>query len=100
MTLQLALSIIGLVLGIAGSVVLAFSLNKLTAELVLCLQLVDTTVGSLVSSHEIPRFTGIDARLNDGVASAKNRTIGGVLLLAMGFALQLVTLFMQAYPNA
>jgi len=99
MAIEFILSAAGIIFGIAGSVVLSFSLNKLTDELVLCLRFVDTTVGALVSSQNISRFTGIETRLKGGVTSAKKRTYFGLLLLATGFTLQLIALFLQFCTN-
>ena len=83
-------SLAGLAVTLVGAVLLAFSLNRLFQELLICLQFVDVTVGSLCAGGDVPRFEGINTRLQSGVRSAKARTIAGVALVAVGSLLQLV----------
>ncbi len=83
------LSVSGLVLATVGAFILAFSLNRAISELVICLQFVDVTLGALCSGGAVPRFEGIETRLKKGVTSAKNRTMAGVVLVAIGLLFQL-----------
>jgi hypothetical protein len=91
---------VGLAFGVIGSIVLAVSLNTLTGEQVLCLRFVDTTVGALCSTSNVPRFTGIEERLAGGVTSAKRRTVIGVSLVTLAFVFQFVALLVQVCTSA
>jgi hypothetical protein len=89
------LSLVGLVSGLVGALILAFSLNRIVEELVLAFESTDTTLEALISSQHVPKFTGMDRRLKAGLTSAKSRTNLGLILLAISFAFQLLALILQ-----
>jgi len=94
MNIGFILELAGLVAGLIGSILLAISINRVITELVLAINFLDTTVGALCGPGDVPRFTGVEHRLDRGIASAKRRTFTGIFCLVISFALQLVALWM------
>jgi len=86
------ISVIGLLLGLSGSIILAFSLNRIIQELNFALQFHDITIGQILSRGDIPHFTGIDERLKSGLTSTAKRTTTGIVFIALGFAIQIIPL--------
>jgi len=95
--MQFFFSFIGLFLGLSGSILLAHSLRKIIQELIIAFQFHDTTIQEYFRGGHVPVFTGIEKRLNRGFTSGKRRTITGVILLAFGFACQLVSLLSEIF---
>lgn len=91
------ISLIGLVAGFAGSIVLAISFNRLLEAL----NLAATAHSATLEAQYTPRapiavFTGLDIHLRKGASSARIRTALGAGLLAVSFFCQLIALLMSA----
>ena len=87
---MLWISMVGLVAGFVGSLILAFSLNRLLAALNLAATTHDATFETQYGSGPILLFTNIERQLKRGASSARWRTAVGAILLALSFACQLV----------
>jgi hypothetical protein len=87
-------SIVALVFGFLGSVMLAASMNRLFRPILLSLNAFDTTLKAYLGGDQnVPVFRGLDKHLDRGVIANKRLSVAGFLLLAIGFILQLVALF-------
>lgn len=92
----LFVQILSALLGLLGSAILAFSLDRILSELRLGLGLVRTSVESLAHRGDVYLFDGVDKRLDAAEQSSKKWVRLGLGLLAGSFALGLVALVMTA----
>jgi hypothetical protein len=75
--------------GTLGSIVTAFSLNRLLAELKLAHQSLRISVEAAITTQgDVPIFRGIDERISAAETTGSCLTWVGVVLLALGFILQ------------
>lgn len=86
MTATLVLALFGLLLGLAGSVVLAISLNGVIAALSLATDAHDVAIEGLLSpTSPIVRFTGTDTHVTQGRKSSGRLVELGLWLLVLSF---------------
>ncbi len=89
MTTYAGLAILGAFAGTAGSIMTAFSVNRLLTELKLAHRFVDTTLEALAANHgPILRFTGIEKRFAKAEKKGSWLLWPGVTSLGLGFILQ------------
>jgi hypothetical protein len=84
--------IVGVILNHVGSILLAFSLNKTTKMLSTSITALEHLKDTLLSKGDIVSFTGMDIHRNKAVKNSKILTLIGLLLLVLGFTLQLLPL--------
>ncbi len=90
-------SIVGLIFGFIGSLILAVSLNSLLGQIVKAILFMDLTQeGMLHPTAPIVKARDIDESLKKGGKSAKNRTVVGLILLVVSFAFQIVALMVKS----
>ena len=89
------LNIIGILLSLFGSILLAFSLSRVILELKYAFEFHDLTIKQFFNGGHIPVFTGVEDRLKKGFDSARFRTAMGLILIAFGFAFQLFSLLVR-----
>lgn len=89
MTLAAILAIAGGLFGALGSIVTAFSLNRLFAELRLAQEFLGITVEAYVNGiRDVPMFEGMQERYETAKKHGSTLTWIGVVLLALGFIFQ------------
>lgn len=90
------LALIGLLLGLAGSTVLAFSLNRVITALSRATDAHDLALETLIEPDPrvpVVRFIGTDVHVEQGRKSAARWTRLGLWLLVLSFAFQAAALF-------
>ena len=96
MTPDKVVALLGLLTGVAASVLLTFSLTRFVSAVVLSINALDVTLqSSLAPSGDIPVFMGLEKHLERGMRSNKGYTVVGFALLGVSFALQIVALMMS-----
>jgi hypothetical protein len=98
-SLTLKLGLVGLGLGLTGSILLAVSLNQIVNALALATDAHDIALAGLVDSRPgapVVRFTGTDEHVERGRARAARLTKAGFWLLALSFAFQGAALLIPA----
>ena len=96
LTLPVVLGLVGLLLGLAGSTALAFSLNRAISALSLATDAHDFALETLINPDPrvpVVRFTGTDVHVEQGRKSAARWTRVGLWLLVFSFAFQAAALF-------
>lgn len=83
-------SIAGAALGVAGSLVLAYSLDPALSMIRTHLAAIDTTVEASVGRGDVPVFRGFDKQHDRSFEQVTRRVKTGALLLAAGFVAQVV----------
>ena len=91
----MTISEIGLVIGLVGALILAFSLRRVLGALILACTALDLTVETLCGREDIVQVAGLDRHLDRGMRSAKARTMIGTVFLAAGYGLQLADSVIQ-----
>jgi hypothetical protein len=86
------ISIIGLSLNTLGSFILAVSLNKSMKMINASLLAIEAFKDTYISGGDILSFIGMDEQRTKVFRKSKNTTIGGLILLMIGFLLQLLSL--------
>lgn len=98
MSLAFVVGNVGLGLALMGTIVLASSLGAVLRELQLAISLVDLTLEGMVNwSGDLARARSIEKRLARSLTRARRSTIAGLLLIGLGFALQLCCLWLQRH---
>jgi hypothetical protein len=83
------LAILSLVLGLGGSICLAFSLNEFLAALGASSNAHDFAIEQLAHhQRDIVLFGGLDKHIKRGEKSARRRTLVGILMLGGATVLQ------------
>lgn len=101
MHLGLLLSIVAAFLGLAGSAILALSLNSILRMLETAWLAHEITIEQILSPGHVPHFTGMDKALEHSRGKAARRTTVGLVLLTLAFAVQLASiLFSLPYSAA
>jgi hypothetical protein len=86
------LALSGLILNIIGGIVLAFSLNKTTKMLTTSITALEHFKDTYLSGGDILSFTGMDTHRKNALKNSKNMTNLGLILLILGFVLQIFSL--------
>jgi hypothetical protein len=84
--------IAGLILNTAGSILLAFSLNRTTKMLNTSITALEHFKNTFLNKGDVISFTGMDIHRSKAVNNSKTFTLVGLLLLVAGFILQLLPL--------
>lgn len=73
-----------------------YSLSGVLRDLHLAISLVDLTLEGMVNwSGDLTRARSIEKRLARSLTRARKSTIAGLLLIGLGFALQICSLWLQ-----
>lgn len=100
MPLASILTIAGALCGTLGSILTAFSVNRVLGELHLAQGLLNTTAEALAHPQsDVPIFTGLDKRFSQASAHSSRVIWFGVVLLALGFILQTASNLLTAYAS-
>lgn len=84
----------GILLNLTGSIILAVSLSKYLTALHGSIVFHDLTIKALLDrSANVPVATGVDKLLTKGVKDGRRRTKLGLIVLLLGFVIQLVSFF-------
>jgi hypothetical protein len=94
-SVALILAIAGALCGTAGSVVTAFSLNRVLTELKLAQGFVQITLKWLAARGSMQIFEGMNRRIEKAQARSSKLVWFGVVLLALGFVLQAASVLIQ-----
>jgi len=86
------LSVIGLILNTIGSIFLAFTLNQTTKMLDSSITALEHFKDTLLSKGDVISFQGMDIQRKRALQSSKRLTSIGLILLIIGFILQLLAL--------
>lgn len=87
------LAILGAACGTGGSIVTAFSVNRVLQTLSENDQFLNATVEALVTQQSnVPIFNGTNARFNRAQRGSASIVWFGVVLLCLGFILQAVSI--------
>ena len=84
------LSIVSAALGLMGSVVLAFSLDRALGTLRTHTEALDVTLNALVGQGNVPVFVGFDRHHERSFSASSRRVKVGCTLLVLAFLSQLV----------
>jgi hypothetical protein len=87
------------ILGLVGSAILAFSLDRVLSELRLALSLVRTSVESIAHSGDVYLFGGVDKRLDAAEQASKIWVRVGLICLFGSFALAALALLLALHPS-
>ena len=86
------ISLMGLILNTLGSIILAFSLNKVTKMLNTSITALENFKYSYLSGGDVFSFTGMDKHRNKALKISRYMTNIGLILLILGFVLQIISL--------
>lgn len=86
------LSIIGLIFNTIGGIILAYSLNRTTKMLDLSITAMEHFRDTFLAGGDILAIQGMDNHRKRALKNSKDLTLAGVILLIVGFILQLLTL--------
>lgn len=86
------ISLMGLILNTLGSVILAFSLNKVTNMLNTSISTLEHFKDTYLSGGDVLSFTGMDKHRNKALKISRLMTNIGLTLLILGFVLQIISL--------
>lgn len=89
------LSITGLVLNMAGSIFLAYSLNNTTKILNTSITALEHFKDTFLNKGDVLSFTGMDIHRKKALENSKLLTSLGLALLVIGFGLQLSSLLIN-----
>jgi hypothetical protein len=93
MTTTQTFSLLAALIGLAGSAILAFSLNRVLSETRLALDMVATSIESIASGGDVYVFTGLDTRLKDASRISNSWVRAGLYCLVASAALTALSLF-------
>lgn len=85
-------SILGLILNTIGSIFLAYALNKTTRLLNTSIGALEHFKDTLLNDGDVISFTGMESHRKNALKNSKQLTSIGLVLLIIGFLLQLVPL--------
>jgi len=88
-------SIIGLSINIVGSVFLAISLNSIIKAYNSSITALEHFKDTLLSGSDVVSFTGLDKHRKNALKSNKTLTVIGLVMLIVGFILQLLSIVMN-----
>jgi hypothetical protein len=97
--IQAMLSGAGTILGFAGSLVLAFSVNKPLTMLRTHVLALDTTVQANFGPGDVPIFTGLDLHDDRAFQACAIKIRTGCWLLAISFVAQLINIALTAMTS-
>ncbi|WP_139361599.1 hypothetical protein [Spirosoma sp. 209] len=85
------LSIVGLIFNTVGSVILAIALNQTTKMLNISITALEHFKDTFLSGGDVVSFGGLDKHRKSTLKNAKWLTNIGLILLVVGFILQLIS---------
>ena len=86
------ISLMGLILNTIGSVILAFSLNKITKMFNTSITALEHFKDTFLSGGDVLSFTGMENHRNKALKISRRMTNIGLTLLILGFVLQIISL--------
>lgn len=89
------LAIIGLSINITGSVLLAFSLNKIIKAYSSSIIDLEHFKDTFLSGGNVVSFTGLDKNRKNAKRNNKTLTVIGLVLLMIGFVFQLISILIN-----
>lgn len=93
------LQLAGLTLNTIGSIFLAYSLNKTTKMLDTSVTALEHFKDTFLSGGDAISFTGMDIHRNKALKTSRLLTNIGLLLLILGFLLQIMSLTINQTSN-
>ncbi|MEY4939059.1 MAG: hypothetical protein RIQ93_794 [Verrucomicrobiota bacterium] len=90
---MLLITIVSLILNIAGTVIVSVSANGLFSALHVTLKAHDTTLQLYLGGHKVLVFTGLDQMRERQMSRSKKWLIYGLILISIAFALQVCVSF-------
>ena len=92
------INLLGLNLNIIGTIMLAISLNKYLTSLHASIAFHDLTIKSILKKEQTVKYAdGLDDILRKGTKSSKVRTTIGLIIIVVGFILQLIPILFQFF---
>lgn len=67
--------------GLIGSIILAYSLNRVLSEIHLCIYSFSSSIETMIHSHNILQVEGLDKRLNKEIKISGNKIKIGICYL-------------------
>jgi hypothetical protein len=95
MNISAYLNLFGLIINIIGSIFLAISLNKIIQAYNSSITSLEHFKDTFLSGKDVLSFTGLDKHRKNALNNNKNLTFIGLLLIIIGFFLQLFSLVMN-----
>jgi len=89
------LNFIGLTINIIGSIFLAISLNKIIKAYNSSITALEHFKDTLLSGKDVLSFTGLDMQRKNALHNNKTLTQIGLVMLILGFVLQLVGILLN-----
>jgi len=96
MGIQSVLLICGLSSGLIGTIIIAFSISSITRVIKMVIDAQEIFAMSLTQTPTPTIITGLDKQLQKAKKTSGLKILLGLLLLAIGFALQLISILMSA----
>lgn len=87
------LSLLAAIFGLVGSVILAFSLNRVLWEVRFCIDAMSTTIESVVSKGDIYVFTGLGERLKKANHISGSWVRSGIYCVSASAALAALSIY-------
>jgi hypothetical protein len=96
MTTETIFQLLAAVTGLAGSVMLAISLNKVLNEIGFAIDALSTSIQSLASARHIYVFNGIETRINKAKRISNFWVRGGITFVVVSALLTSASIFFGA----
>lgn len=90
MTTITVLNILGLSSGIAGTIILAISLNRFLKAVHTSVKAHELFIETYTSGGDVLQIAGTDQHVSRAVKKAGSLTVTGIILVTIGFSLQLL----------
>jgi len=89
-------AVAGALCGTLGSIFTAFSVNRVLEEMRRAHDFLSVTAEALATDQrDVPVFTGTDRRIINAQSCDKKKLCAGIVLLALGFILQSVSVIVR-----
>lgn len=75
------IQLLAAILGLAGGVILAFSLNRVLSEVLLAVNALSTSIESVATKGDVYVFRGLDERLNNANTTSNSWVRAGIYCL-------------------
>lgn len=87
------LSLLAAILGLIGSIILAFSLNRVLGEVRFCIEALSTSIESVVSTGDVYVFRGLDQRLKSADKISGSWVRAGIYCVFASAALAALSIY-------
>lgn len=87
------LSLLAAILGLIGSAILAFSVNRVLSEVRFCIDALSTSIESVISNGDVYVFRGLDQRLKDANRISGSWVRSGIYCVTTSAALAALSIY-------